>query len=105
MSKATHPFKLLASLKAAAARLAKEDGVSLNQRIATAVAQKVGAVGTATEFFRGAERAPSRATCARSSRVFPTASPPPATNCRRGGSPERVGKAALHGYGYRTSRH
>ena len=38
MSKATYPLKLPASIKAAAARLAKEDGVSLNQWIATAVA-------------------------------------------------------------------
>lgn len=52
MSKATYPLKLPASVKAAAARLAKEDGVSLNQWIATAVAQKVGAVETAAEFFR-----------------------------------------------------
>lgn len=52
MSKATYPLKLPASIKAAAARLAKEDGVSLNQWIASAVAQKVGAVETATEFFR-----------------------------------------------------
>lgn len=52
MSKATYPLKLPASVKAAAARLAKEDGVSLNQWIASAVAQKVGAVETAAEFFR-----------------------------------------------------
>ena len=52
MSKATYPLKLPASIKAAAARLAKEDGVSLNQWIASAVAQKVGAVETAAEFFR-----------------------------------------------------
>ncbi len=52
MSKATYPLKLPASIKAAAARLAKEDGVSLNQWIAAAVAQKVGAVETAAEFFR-----------------------------------------------------
>jgi hypothetical protein len=52
MSKATYPLKLAASIKAAAARLAKEDGVSLNQWIASAVAQKVGAVETASEFFR-----------------------------------------------------
>jgi hypothetical protein len=45
-------LKLPASIKAAAARLAKEDGVSLNQWIASAVAQKVGAVETASEFFR-----------------------------------------------------
>ena len=52
VSKATYPLKLPASVKAAAARLAKEDGVSLNQWIASAVAQKVGAVETAAEFFR-----------------------------------------------------
>ncbi|UMY19726.1 toxin-antitoxin system HicB family antitoxin [Methylobacterium organophilum] len=51
MSKATYPLKLPASIKSAAARLAKEDGVSLNQWIATAVAQKVGAVETAAAFF------------------------------------------------------
>jgi hypothetical protein len=52
MSKATYPLKLPASVKAAAARLAKEDGVSLNQWIAAAVAQKVGAVETAAAFSR-----------------------------------------------------
>jgi hypothetical protein len=51
MSKGTYPLKLPASIKAAAARLAKEDGVSLNQWIASAVAQKVGAVETAATFF------------------------------------------------------
>ncbi len=51
MSKATYPLKLPASVKAAATRLAKEDGVSLNQWISTAVAQKVGAVETAADFF------------------------------------------------------
>ena len=50
MSKATYPLKLPASIKAAAARLAKEDGVSLNRWIATAVAQKI--VETAAAFFR-----------------------------------------------------
>jgi hypothetical protein len=52
MSKATYPLKLPASIKAAAARLAKEDGVSLNQWIAIAVAQKVSAVETAADFFK-----------------------------------------------------
>jgi hypothetical protein len=52
MSKATYPLKRPASVKAAAARLAKEDGVSLNQWIAAAVAQKGGAVETAADFFR-----------------------------------------------------
>jgi hypothetical protein len=52
MSKATYPLKLPTSIKNAAAKLAKEDGVSLNQWIASAVAEKVGAVETAAEFFR-----------------------------------------------------
>ncbi len=52
MSKATFPLKLPASIKATTSRLAKEDGVSLNQWIATAVAQKVGVVETAAAFFQ-----------------------------------------------------
>ena len=52
MSRATYPLKLPHSIKKAAQRLAKEDGVSLNQWIATAVAQKVGVVETAAEFFK-----------------------------------------------------
>ena len=58
MSKATYPLKLPLSTKKAAQRLAKEDGVSLNQWIAAAVAEKVGVVETAAEFFkRRADRA------------------------------------------------
>lgn len=52
MSKAAYPLKLPASVKAAAARLAKADGVSLNQFIAVAVAEKVGVLETADEFLR-----------------------------------------------------
>lgn len=52
MSKATYPLKLPLSIKKAAQRLAKEDGVSLNQWIAVAVAEKVGVVETAAEFFQ-----------------------------------------------------
>lgn len=52
MSKATYPLKLPHSIKRAAQRLAKEDGVSLNQWIAAAVAEKVGVVETAADFFR-----------------------------------------------------
>ena len=52
MSKATYPLKLPLSVKRAAQRLAKEDGVSLNQWIAAAVAEKVGVVETAAEFFK-----------------------------------------------------
>lgn len=52
MSKATYPLKLPLSVKRAAQRLAQEDGVSLNQWIAAAVAEKVGAVESAAEFFQ-----------------------------------------------------
>jgi hypothetical protein len=52
MSKATYPLKVPLSIKKAAQRLAKEDGVSLNQRIAVAVAEKVGVIETVAEFFK-----------------------------------------------------
>jgi hypothetical protein len=52
MSKASYPLKLPASVKAAAARLAKEDGVSLNQWISVAIAQKIGVVETAAQFLK-----------------------------------------------------
>jgi len=52
MSKASYLLKMPRSVKAAAARLAKEDGVSLNQFIAVAVAEKVGTIETAEEFLR-----------------------------------------------------
>lgn len=52
MSKSSYPLKLPASVKEAAARLAKEDGVSLNQWIAVAIAQKIGVVETATDFLK-----------------------------------------------------
>jgi hypothetical protein len=52
MSKASYPLKLPASVKAAAQRLAREDGVSLNQWISIAVAQKIGAVETAADFLK-----------------------------------------------------
>ena len=52
MSKAAYPLKLPASVKAAAARLAKADGVSLNQFISVAVAEKVGVLETANEFLK-----------------------------------------------------
>ena len=47
-----YPLQLPASLKDTAARLAREDGVSLNQWIVAAVAQKIGAVETAEDFLR-----------------------------------------------------
>lgn len=60
MSKTAYPLKLPASVKAAAARLAKADGVSLNQFIAVAVAEKVGVLEAAQEFLnsRGGKATP-----------------------------------------------
>jgi hypothetical protein len=52
MSKSTYPLKLPNSIKEAAAELAKIDGVSLNQFIASAVAEKVGTLRTASQFLR-----------------------------------------------------
>ncbi|MBS0456327.1 MAG: pilus assembly protein HicB [Proteobacteria bacterium] len=52
MSRSAYPLKMPASVKTAAARLAKADGVSLNQFIAVAVAEKVGAMETAAEFLQ-----------------------------------------------------
>ena len=52
MSKNTYPLKLPSSIKNAAADLAKLDGVSLNQFIAAAVAEKVGTMRGAREFLQ-----------------------------------------------------
>jgi hypothetical protein len=57
MSKSTYPLKLPTSIKKAAAELAASDGVSLNQFIAAAVAEKVGSLRTARDFLK--ERAGS----------------------------------------------
>jgi hypothetical protein len=51
MSRSTYPLKLPTSVKTAAARLAKADGVSLNQFISVAVAEKVGVIETADAFL------------------------------------------------------
>lgn len=52
MNKMSYPLKLPSSVKKAAQRLAKEDGVSLNQWISVAVAEKIGAVETAADFLK-----------------------------------------------------
>ena len=52
MSKSSYPLKLPQSIKEAAQRLAKADGVSLNQFIAAAVAEKVGTLNTVDEFLK-----------------------------------------------------
>ena len=52
MNKGAYALKLPSSIKMAAQRLAKEDGVSLNQWISVAVAEKIGAVQTAASFLQ-----------------------------------------------------
>jgi hypothetical protein len=60
MSRQTYPVELPHSLGNAAQKLAEEDGVSLSQWVAIAVAQKIGSVETAEAFFKrrslGAEK-------------------------------------------------
>lgn len=46
----TYPLRLPASIKAEAERLAATEGTSLNQFVATAVAEKVAALRTASYF-------------------------------------------------------
>ncbi len=51
MARTSYPLKLPHSLKQEAQRLAKNDGVSLNQFIAAAVAEKVGTLNTVNAFL------------------------------------------------------
>ncbi|MGE4336069.1 MAG: toxin-antitoxin system HicB family antitoxin [Pigmentiphaga sp.] len=72
-----YPLQLPRSLKEAAARLALEDGVSLNQWIASAVAQKVGAVETASDFLQARAGATQRGALTRLLDKAPDAPPEP----------------------------
>ena len=49
---AAYPLQLPRSVRLAAERLAQEDGVSLDQWIAVAVAEKIGSVDTAASFLK-----------------------------------------------------
>jgi hypothetical protein len=53
----TFPLRLPTSLRSAVDRLARDDGTSVNQFIAMAVAEKVAALAMAQEFERRAVRA------------------------------------------------
>lgn len=53
----TYPLRLPASIKREAERLAAEDGASFNQFVASAVAEKVGAMRTAAYFDDRREKA------------------------------------------------
>ena len=54
---ANYPLRLSLSLKKAAEELAKQDGISMNQFIATAVAEKVAALSTESFFKERQARA------------------------------------------------
>ena len=73
----TYPLRLPRSVKAAAEKMAQEEGISLNQFVATAVAEKLAVMNTAGFF---AERK-ARADLAQFKRILK----------RRGGEPPRAG--------------
>ena len=73
----TYPLRLPRSLKEAVKRLSKEDGTSINQFIATAVAEKISALQTARFFTDRKARADFKAF----DRIMK----------RRGGKPPRPG--------------
>ncbi len=52
MNRSIYPLELPESIKKQAQRLAREDGVSLNQWISVAVAKRIGVVETAAEFLQ-----------------------------------------------------
>lgn len=57
----TYPLRLPRSLKEAVARLSREDRTSINQFVATAVAEKVSALETAKYFLARQARADFKA--------------------------------------------
>ena len=56
-NQSTYPLRLPRSLKQEVERRAQEDGVSMNQFMATAVAEKLAAMNTATFFAERRTRA------------------------------------------------
>ena len=72
-----YPLHLPQSLKETAARLAQEDGVSLNQWIVSAVAQKIGAVQTADDFLEARAGAAERGDLTRLLNQAPDVPPMP----------------------------
>lgn len=87
----TYPLRLPKSIKAAAERLSKADGTSLNQFVATAVAEKIAVMETTAFFEVRAERARARA-----ARGEPSALD--ALLNRSGGEPPREGDELPEGY-------
>lgn len=60
-TKTTYPLRLPQSVKAEVERRAKADGISVNQFVATAVAEKLAAMDTATFFAERRARADFKA--------------------------------------------
>lgn len=56
-AQSTYPLRLPTSVKAEVVRLAEKDGTSVNQFVATAVAEKLAAMNTATFFQQRRSRA------------------------------------------------
>jgi hypothetical protein len=56
-AQSTYPLRLPRSVKAEVERRAKQDGISINQFVATAVAEKLAAMNTATFFAERRNRA------------------------------------------------
>jgi hypothetical protein len=87
----TYPLRLPKSIKAAAERLSKADGTSLNQFVATAVAEKIAVMETAAFFEERASRARARAARGEPSALLAILS-------RTGGEPPREGDELPEGY-------
>lgn len=87
----TYPLRLPKSIKAAAERLSKADGTSLNQFVATAVAEKIAVMETAAFFEERASRARARAARGEPSALLALLS-------RAGGEPPREGDELPEGY-------
>ena len=60
-TQSTYPLRLPTSIKAEVVRRAKAEGTSFNQFVATAVAEKLAAMNTATYFAERRERADFKA--------------------------------------------
>ncbi|WP_238147173.1 hypothetical protein [Rhizorhabdus dicambivorans] len=83
MNKASYPLKLPTSVKMAAERLAREDGVSLNQWISVAIAEKIGVVETVSDFSGAGRAMRSRRTCSPISTQRRTSRPRPGMRVER----------------------
>ena len=87
----TYPLRLPKSVKEAAERLSKANGTSLNQFVATAVAEKIAVMEAAAFFEARAGRARERAAAGAPSALM-------AILARSGGEPPQPGDELPDGY-------